>query len=180
MESSYEAVQVEFWKQFKAKLEASTHWKDHKIDREPAATTVFSFSAKIKSSPKRDRYTQYHARITQKEMSVKINIPYKDADTNTRVWEYLYEHRDEIESEFGDKLYWREADGRIQRQIVFPFNSKVGILGEARGPEYEVSILNKAEWPEYTAWLIENLTNFKRAFESYLPAAHKAADLGEV
>ena len=167
MVSSYGAVQIEFWKQFKAMLEASSRWKDFEIERKPAAKTVFSFSAQIKSSPKRKRYTQYHARITQKEMSVEINIPYKDADTNTRVWEYLYQHRVEIEQNFGQKLYWRECDGRIQRQVIFPFNS-------------EVSILNEAKWPEYKDWLFENLTKLKDAISEVLPKAHEAADLGRV
>ena len=75
-------------------------------------------------------------------------------DENTAIYDQLFLHKNEIESEFGDKLVWQRLEGiracRIKKYI------KIGGLAD------------KEKWPEIQSAMIEAMVRLESAFRPYI------------
>ena len=94
--------------------------------------------------------------IRQHDGQVELYIDRgRDADEeNTRIFDLLVEHKDEIEAQIGESLDWQRLDGRRACRI-----RKVVALGGYRDQE---------GWPEVQDAMIDSMIKLARALKPHM------------
>ena len=83
-----------------------------------------------------------------------------DAETNTKRFDYLFSHKDDIEEEFGDTLDWSFKEERKQQYI----RKEIKIGG----------LQDEDRWVEIQDAMIDTLTIMEKSLSPYLKNYHKA------
>ena len=76
------------------------------------------------------------------------------ADENKRIFDQLFQHKDEIERAVGDKLNWRRMDE--SDSCCIQINTQ---LGGYRNPE---------KWPQLYEWMTDKMVALERTFKPYI------------
>jgi hypothetical protein len=83
-----------------------------------------------------------------------------DAETNTKRFDYLFSHKDDIEEEFGDTLDWSFKEERKQQYI----RKEIKIGG----------LQDEDRWVEIQDAMIDTLIRMEKSLSPYLKNYHKA------
>lgn len=75
-------------------------------------------------------------------------------DINKERFDKLFNHKDEIEEVFGDKLSWERLDKKRASRIAFRINN--------------VGLKNKDKWPELQDKMIDSMIRLKKATEPFI------------
>ena len=98
----------------------------------------------------------HYAMIFNKdEARVNFVLNRNQPEQNKQLFDLLYQNRADIEQRFGAALSWRRMDDK-----------KVSII--ELGQSFDGH--NRANWPEMTAWLVENIKKLESAFAPCIPA----------
>ncbi|MFP1630964.1 DUF4268 domain-containing protein [Zhengella sp. ZM62] len=91
---------------------------------------------------------------------VGFTIQRKDAEENKRLFDLLYDRKDEIEAAFGHAIEWLRLDGQKASRIQYAF---------------ACDGYDRDRWDEYVAWHVEHIQRWERALKG--PLADLAAAL---
>lgn len=86
---------------------------------------------------------------------VELYIDAYDRDGNKRIFDHLHDHREDIESELGERLTWERLDHRNASRVALYH------AGSVLAPAEELEALRR--------WALEALIRFKAALASHLP-----------
>ncbi|WP_419246451.1 DUF4268 domain-containing protein [Serratia sp. NFX21] len=95
----------------------------------------------------------YNLIFSKKEIRVELWIAKFSAESNTFAFDWLYEHRQAIESAFGHPLFWQPLPGKKSCRISFA---------------KPVASFDQSNWPEMTDWLLKNMSAFEKAFDPFI------------
>lgn len=98
----------------------------------------------------------YQLIFGQKEIRVELNLARADAAENKFLFDELYKAKDKIEQTVGHELDWRRMDDKKASRIQY--------AKEADG-------YNKELWPQWIAWMIEEMSRLENAFKTPLQKA---------
>lgn len=98
----------------------------------------------------------YDLIFSKKEARVELAFARSDRHENKRIFDLLFEQKDEIESEFGAPLIWKRLDDRKSSRIEY----QKGFDG-----------FNRDNWPDMIDWMIHHM----RKLESALSRRFKEA-----
>jgi hypothetical protein len=115
-------------------------------------------------SPSRDHWLNagsglsgvYYSMIFNKdEARVNFVLGRAAKEQNKALFDCLFEKHELLDSEFGEPLSWRRMDDRKVSIIEFskPFDGHV-----------------RENWPEMTAWLVQNVQRLEKVFDKEVPA----------
>lgn len=97
----------------------------------------------------------YGANFTsQKQARVEVYIDHTDGEWNIQLLEGLTEHKCQIESELGYPLQWQRLESRRACRIAF---DRPGTIDDDDDTLVEIR-----------GWMVDNLLNLKKVFNSYL------------
>lgn len=88
--------------------------------------------------------------FNQKELRVELWLSRNIGDENKRMFDQLYQRKEAIEQEFGDKLEWLRLDDKKQSRIQY---------------SVKLDAFNKDNWPEAIAWHLEHMTRLENAIQ---------------
>ncbi|MFE3919527.1 DUF4268 domain-containing protein [Escherichia coli] len=96
----------------------------------------------------------YNLIFSKKEIRVELWIAKPSAQSNTFAFNWLYEHKADIESQFGHEIVWQALPEKKSCRITYrkPINR----------------IADQEKWPEMIDWLLINLTAFEKAFVPFI------------
>lgn len=92
--------------------------------------------------------------ILKDNAAIQLYIDSGDKDRNKRIFDLLFEKREKIESQFGEKLHWERLDDRIASRIIYYLN--IGGLDQ------------KEKWPEIQEKMVEEMKRFSAALKPYI------------
>ncbi|MDW5501074.1 DUF4268 domain-containing protein [Pseudomonas lundensis] len=101
----------------------------------------------------------YNLIFSKKEIRVELWIAKFSAESNTFAFDWLYEHRQAIESTFGHPLFWQPLPGKKSCRISFA---------------KPVASFDQSNWPEMTDWLLKNMSAFEKAFDPFITPLNMA------
>lgn len=101
----------------------------------------------------------YNLIFSKKEIRVELWIAKFSAESNTFAFDWLYEHRQAIESTFGHPLFWQPLPGKKSCRISFAKS---------------VASFDQTNWPEMTDWLLKNMSAFEKAFDPFIAPLNMA------
>ena len=92
------------------------------------------------------------------EARVEFNISHSRKRYSKRVFDFLLEHQEEIESRFGESLVWERLEDKKSSYIRYskPFDG-----------------YNEENWQEISAWLLEHIRKLVGAFKPLIPKIRK-------
>ena len=97
--------------------------------------------------------------ITKNYCSVEFGLSSSEKDFNKKVFDYFYSFKDEIESEYGDKLSWERLDDKKMSRISYRLD--------------DVSIFNREDWDQMITFLTENMIKLNKVFRKYINSFSK-------
>jgi len=100
----------------------------------------------------------YNLIFLQKELRVELSIARSVTEENKFLFDFMEEHKEEIESAFGEPLRWMRLDDKKMSRIQFTI--------QADG-------YNREKWSEHIQWHLKQMTRFEKALKQPL---HKAAE----
>ena len=115
-------------------------------------------------SPSRDHWLNagsglsgvYYSMIFNKdEARVNFVLGRAAKEQNKALFDSLFEKHELLDTEFGEPLSWRRMDDK-----------KVSIVEFSKPFEGHV----RENWPEMTAWLVQNVQRFEKVFDKEVPA----------
>jgi len=99
------------------------------------------------------RGVPYQFVVSKQYARVEIYIDRGNYDENKKVYDFLYENKEEIENKFGDKLVWERLDGKRASRIKFEQNG---------------NIFDKKQWSEMSEFMIDAMIKLEISFKDYL------------
>ena len=96
--------------------------------------------------------------FSKSEARVEFNISHSRKRYSKRVFDFLIEHQEEIESRFGESLVWERLEDKKSSYIRYskPFDG-----------------YNEENWQEISAWLLEHIRKLVGAFKPLIPKIRK-------
>jgi hypothetical protein len=89
---------------------------------------------------------------TKKYASVEITINHGDQEENKKIYDLIYEQKDEIERTFGDKLFWERLDLKISCRISYRLEG--------------VNISDLEDWQKIKEFHCDAMPRFDKALRS--------------
>lgn len=86
---------------------------------------------------------------------VEIYIDRADADTNKVIFDQLFSHKEEIETAFGNSLFWQRLD--TKRACRISYDLPLGVYKDV-----------ESDWETIQTALIETMVKFERAFSPFI------------
>jgi hypothetical protein len=87
-----------------------------------------------------------------KETRVEFYMSRADRNENKFIFDALLKNKSEIEAAFGNELEWMRLDQKKASRIQF---------------KTEIDGYNRDNWPEITAWLVENMSRLETTLKPY-------------
>lgn len=84
---------------------------------------------------------------------VQLYIDTGQSDTNLEIFDYLFNKKDTIESNFGDSLVWQRLEGKKPSRIKY---------------EMPINCYDKEEWNNAIEFMVDNMIKFEKAMQSIL------------
>ena len=94
---------------------------------------------------------------------VELIMDTDDKDFNKRLFDYLYDRREEIEAAFGEELKWMRLDDRIRSRVRYTIR-KGGVKD------------NEENWPAIQEAMIEAMDRFARAITPHVEEFDKTTE----
>lgn len=91
----------------------------------------------------------------RRDFRVDLYIDQGNADSNSRIYEGLLAHREEIQAAFGSELSWQELPGRRARKIGAPI-------------EFTGDRDDETNWPEIHEALVSTMERFQPAMAPFI------------
>jgi hypothetical protein len=88
--------------------------------------------------------------VSKNNVRNEIYISRGNKEENKKIFDFLYEQRDEIESKFGKKLGWERMDDKITCRI--------------RDQKDGVNVYDKDDWTGMNVFLVDSLMRMDRSF----------------
>nr|WP_314266799.1 DUF4268 domain-containing protein [uncultured Moellerella sp.] len=128
-----------FWAAMLEQLRANSCTLFNNIS--PANDTALSANAPIAG-------LSYYLIFIKKEIRIELYISRKNAEINTFIFDWLFEHKQSIESKFGHSIQWQALEGKKACRLAFT-----------------KTITNQDEsyWPEIINWFLINITALEKA-----------------
>ena len=114
-------------------------------------------------SPSRDNWlaagtgtggVYYQIIIRMNNATIQLAIDKSKAgELNKRIFDYLYEKKDEIEKSFGEEIIWRRMDNQISSRIEFNIDN--------------CGLNNESSWDQGYEIIAEKLVKWDKAFRPY-------------
>lgn len=92
----------------------------------------------------------YTLMITREYASVEVSLIGQQKEENKRIFDALYQNKNQIEKTFGNELEWRLNEDKKQSKITYVLS--------------EVNKFNKDDWDRMMNFLIENIIKLEKAF----------------
>lgn len=92
--------------------------------------------------------------VTKNYCDVELALSSSNKDFNKKVFDYFYDKKDNIENEFGDKLFWERLDDKKMSRISYRLE--------------EVSIFDKDDWNKMITFLTENMIKLDKVLKKYI------------
>lgn len=86
---------------------------------------------------------------------VEIYIDRADVDTNKVIFDQLFSHKEEIETAFGNSLFWQRLD--TKRACRISYDLPLGVYKDV-----------ESDWETIQTALIETMVKFERAFSPFI------------
>lgn len=96
------------------------------------------------------RAARFSLIFNQKELRVELWLSRNNGDENKWMFDQLYQRKEAIEQEFGNKLEWLRLDDKKQSRIQY---------------SVKLDAFNKDNWPEAIAWHLEHMTRLENAIQ---------------
>ena len=116
------------------------------------------------------RVAMYHTAFCRPKgihrVRVEVYIDTRDSTTTKRIFDYLFDRKQQIEENVGDALEWDRLDNRKGSRIslYFPSNMRIG---------------EEERWPEVQQWFVEALGKVRETFDPHLSECKAMLDEGE-
>lgn len=101
----------------------------------------------------------YQVLFLQKELWVALNLARSVTEENKFLFDYLIQHKEQIEQTFGEKLEWLRMDDKKSSRIQFTC--------PADG-------FNQDSWPQSIAWHLKYMSKLEQALKGPLQKASEA------
>lgn len=98
--------------------------------------------------------------FSQKLMRVELKFGRGSAEENKLIFDHLYQHKAQIEAQFGAELNWRRLDDNVSSMVEYEI--------PADGYQQEL-------WPQWIEWHLKHITQLEKAFKPLLSQAADAA-----
>lgn len=98
--------------------------------------------------------------FSQKLMRVELKFGRGSAEENKLIFDHLYQHKAQIEAQFGAELNWRRLDDNVSSMVEYEI--------PADGYQQEL-------WPQWIEWHLKYITQLEKAFKPLLSQAADAA-----
>jgi hypothetical protein len=105
-------------------------------------------------------YVSYLVVISGTSSCVNVNFGRASREENKILYDALFQHREEIDNTFGDKLSWERNDDLKKSSVAF----------YKQGQNY----FNEDEWSEIIAFLIEYINRLEKAVSQFMPEIKSA------
>lgn len=92
--------------------------------------------------------------VTRDHVGVALEIGSSDKEYNKKVFDFLFQHKDEINEKFGESLSWERNDDKKTSRIAFRL--------------YDVNIFNKTDWDKIMDFMKDNMINLEKALKKYI------------
>lgn len=93
--------------------------------------------------------------ITKKYAAVELGISKsREKEFNKKIYDYMFEHKDKIEEQFGDNLLWERLDDKNMSRISYRLE--------------DVNIFNKEDWNKIMNFFTENMIKFEKSLRKYI------------
>lgn len=90
----------------------------------------------------------------------EIYIGRSSKEENKKIFQSLYEQKDELEAEFGTQLKWNKYENKTSSKISISLD--------------DVSLADKRDWPQIIDFLAKNIATFIKVFKTPLDKAYKS------
>ena len=144
-----EEIRNRFWTEL---LDKARHKTDLHAHKSPWGR--YYLGSGWRSSGKRGMGFRYVMRQHDAEVDLYIHDPKDGAERNVAVFDYFAASKDEIESKFGRKLWWRRLEDKHACRIVAPIS-----LGGLRDED---------RWPEIQDAMIDNMIRLEKALRPHI------------
>lgn len=101
----------------------------------------------------------YQMYFLQKEIVVLVYMSRPVAEENKFLFDFLHEHKEQIENTFENELEWSRLDDKKASRIHF----RLAVDG-----------YDKSQWDSYIQWQLEYMTRLEKAFKHYIKEAGEA------
>ncbi|WP_163937572.1 DUF4268 domain-containing protein [Paraferrimonas sp. SM1919] len=142
-------LRLEFWQQCLEALGESTTELFNNIS--PSKDHWLSAGSGVRSCPFSLIFGSRFARV-------EFYMSKSSSEENKQIFDYLYEHKAEIEQRFGSELEWQRLEDKKACRVQF---------------QQEFDGYNKDNWPEIIAWLVEHIERLEKAFKPALITVNK-------
>lgn len=137
-------LQVEFWTRYLTKVsETRPAWTSSRRGR---AQNWLATTARLQGA-------SFCVAFTGSQMKSELVFDSKDVELNSQRFDYLLEHKEQIERSFGAPLIWHFPEGNIQCILRYV----------APG-----DFLDEGSWEGAIEWLLETQSRLRSAVEPYL------------
>lgn len=97
--------------------------------------------------------------VTKNYCSVEFGLASSEKDFNKKLFDYLYNSKEEIEKVYGDNLFWERLDDKKMSRISYRMEN--------------VSIFNKEDWDDMITFLTENMIKLEKTFRKYIDSFNR-------
>jgi CBS domain-containing protein len=157
-----EASYINFFSSLLPKLESI-----HGLKIEPATNNQGRhwFVIKVTSSEIDDPVLLVISFARKSRLRIELYIDLGDLEKNKRVFDFIYEHKTEVEKKFNDSLTWERLDKRRASRIAV-YRSQINIL------------LDMPNLQEAEDWVVQTIERFYRSITPrFLEASLKVAEV---
>ena len=88
--------------------------------------------------------------VSKSNVRTELNISRGNKEENKMIFDYIFNHKEEIESLFGNTLNWERMDDNITSRIRY---QKEGL-----------NVYDKDDWGKMNVWLSDSLTRMNKSF----------------
>lgn len=137
-------LQVEFWTKYLTRVaEVRPSWTSSRRGR---PQNWMPTTAKLQGA-------SYCVAFTGAQLKSELVFDSKDVEQNSQRFDYLQDHKEQIEKIFGEPLIWHFPEGNIQC-----------ILRAVKPADF----MNQDSWEESIEWLIDSQTRLRAAIDEHL------------
>jgi len=97
--------------------------------------------------------------VTKNYAGIELGISGGTKEENKKIYDYLYNNKEEIESNFGDNLEWERLSNKKMSRIAYRLEF--------------VNIFNKDDWPIMMDFMSESMIRFDKVLKKYISAYSK-------
>lgn len=96
----------------------------------------------------------YNLIFSKREIRIELWIARPSAQINTFAFNWLYQHKTDIENQFGKEIVWQALPEKKSCRITYK--------------KTITRIADQEKWPEMIDWLLVNMTAFEKAFAPFI------------